>query len=405
MRRLFYLLFAAGCTLMCTSCDDFFNDIGRSSLLGNNELKDIMLGYYTEAPSAGKHSYNKDNAFVSFLDLTQTQGSAEKYEGKYDGEINTDNILEYYDGYEVWAVGKPDNAAISAVRLVSADSSIVNIIPGDFPTKYKLDPKGVGETDLTLTVKGENTLEKTYHMRVNATTSFKVHVPKFWYSNILTTKLRYRVKDMPANVKSMYMDVMDSVTVFGQCEYYDYKKFGDQKQVLRDTITFPLKKHIDRFKKGKRVLLRNVTSAVREFNHTRAHEGTTINRYVVDGVQHVDTVAHKYPWITSQIELSLYIVSDNPYLVFTPIVKVKDSPKDKDDDDTSDGDIDDPDTSDDTNDKEAEPYFKFSLNDGLTPQQRDSIRADLQKFRDDNKMPEKSEAEQDSLLAERNKHM
>ena len=401
MRRFYLSLFAAVCAVACTDpLDNIYDTMGH--ITGHSEIQDVNLGYYTIPPSVGGMSAMRDEYFVPYLDKTAIDKAGDGVEDGYRA-----NVLEYHAPDRVFVNVKPNDAYIRGVKLESDDPSVVTFLPDpEHPLGYYTIPVSVGETEVKLSVKGEKdrVVNRTYPVRVNATTTFKVHVPKFWYSNIFNTRLRYRVKDMPNGIPAMYMDVTDSVTVIGRCEYFNHRLYGSVKQYKLDTMTFPLRRHTERFRKGKRVFLRDVSDAVRKFNSGK-EPGTYVQSYTVGGQMRHDTLDCYYSWSTAQIELSLNIVSDNPYLVFTPIVKCKNSSRDSDDNDRSDGDIDDPVDSDDTNDEEALQYFKFSFNDGLTSHQRDSIMKALQKFRDDNNMPELTPAEQDSLLAIRNRKL
>lgn len=374
-----------------TSClDNVFEpgDVGGTIGTKDTEIRGVILGYNQTMAYSDMGFSLDDNRLVFF----NTKEELDRMLAMYpDKGLDSSNVLSYNTGiYPVRVKVKPEGAMITGWELQSSDQSLVEV------TDYKslgidkilgLDEavlllKGVGECKLRLRVKGRNESEAEFPIKVVSTTTLKFKCTPFWMGSI-NTRVHWRAKDVPRNVKDVVFQVTDSVRVIGEVNYYNHYLYGSKLQTVRDTVTYPNEVFFSRFKKSTYHMLRNVTKAVRQLNGmevqgTRLEWNSTLSRY--------DTLWTKYLGETKQVDCVFGIVSDNPYLIFNYEIRPGRTYDRKDKNgDITDGGYDGEERDDDDEDvlEDIETYFKLTMNDGLTAAQRDSIRNSVNKFKKD----------------------
>jgi hypothetical protein len=262
------------------------------------------------------------------------------------------------------AVYKPYDAFIQTISVTSSDTTVVSVSKGTVPMGFKVKINGVGECDLRMRAIGNRTEDRIYHLKVTDKLTLKVYMDPFWMNN-LTARIKYRCKSLPKGVNQMYLDVRDSVTVIGQARVMDQRKGESEYRTVSDTTTFRLHQHRDKFKKDKRVLLRNVSSAVRKYNRDmKAESFIRVSGYGAagSGVRYVQQDGKWYkveqsPYECKQIRLGLDVLSDSPYILFNVVMKKSQTPS------SSDEDEEDTDDSDAENDEELQDYFVIEFLD------------------------------------------
>ncbi|MBQ2486132.1 MAG: hypothetical protein II518_03620, partial [Candidatus Methanomethylophilus sp.] len=226
-----------------------------------------------------------------------------------------------------------------------------------------------------------STEERSYHLKVTEELTLKVYMDPFWMNN-LTARIKYRCKSLPRGVDRMFLNVRDSVTVIGQALVMDQRKGDTSYRTLSDTTAYPLRQHTDRFRKNRRVLLRNVSDAVRKYNlDKRAESFIRVSGYGAagPGERYVRQDGKWYaveeaPFECRQVRLSMDILSDSPYLLFNVVMKKSQTPSSSDDDEE------DNDDSDSGNDEELKDYFVVQFNENISAAGRDSLSRQLHKL-------------------------
>ena len=388
MKRLF--LFSA--LLFClVGCEDFLDDVfsGSGNLGGgNSDLTGVTLGYEQEMEDFAHKSKKKKVQVVPLTDvetfssmqmdstslalyaaqLGYTSLSPEEMEkfklaigmGERCNPVSYDN-----ESYTFVVSFKPTNARVNSIALSVTDTTLLKIsrIQGE-NLKFKFEPLGVGECDINLVVDGNNRIEKTYHVKITSTLTLKVFADAFWLGGT-KGRLKYRCKSLPRNVRTMYLAMEDSVTVIGKFRKEDVLA-AEPITIVRDTTTFAAKSHTDQFRKNKRRLLRNVSSAVRKYNS----QYTGNCRIWVDE-KHNETRWIQRSYETEQIILSMNVLSNNPYLLFDIVMKKNQSGADTDDDEDDEND------GDNVDDEEVKNYFRVEFNKSMEAGRQQSLRDTL----------------------------
>ena len=368
MRIIQTILTMAVCAVCLFSCDRFLNpfntDYGGEVGIGDKDISYIELGYPRDIGeySNGKHKYDDlvmltDSVRFSQIDYSGSQVDA--------GTLDRSNAIEYGWGeVEMVAVYKPSDAFIQTISVTSSDTTVVSVSKGTVPMGFKVKINGVGECDLRMRAVGNRTEDRIYHLKVTDKLTLKVYMDPFWMNN-LTARIKYRCKSLPKGVNHMYLDIRDSVTVIGQARVMDQRKGESEYRTVSDTATFRLHQHRDKFKKDKRVLLRNVSSAVRKYNRDmKAESFIRVSGYGASGsgVRYVQQDGKWYkveqsPYECKQIRLGLDVLSDSPYILFNVVMKKSQTPS------SSDEDEEDTDDSDAENDEELQDYFVIEFLD------------------------------------------
>ncbi len=369
MRRIILtVLTTALCAACIFSCDQFFNpfntDYNGEVGIGDKDISYIELGYPRDVGdySGGKYKYDDlvmltDSVRFSKIDYSGSQVDA--------GTLDRSNAIDYDWGeVEMVAVYKPADAYIQSISVTSSDTTVVSVSKGTVPMGFRVKINGVGECDLRMRVVGNRTEDRSYHLKVTQKLTLKVYMDPFWMNNV-TARIKYRCQSLPRGVTRMNLAVRDSVTVIGQAKAMDQRKGETQYRTVSDTTTYPLHQHTDRFKKDRRVLLRNVSSAVRKYNlDMKAQSYIMVSGYGAAGagVRYVQQDGKWYkveesPFECKQVRLGLDILSDSPYLLFNVVKKKSQTPSSSDDDEE---DTDDSDTG---NDEELKDYFVIEFLD------------------------------------------
>lgn len=409
----FLLSFAASAAagLLVVSCDldAWLNDEPYSSgmTVGTADLTYVGLGYIGNDVDLGKYKVKqgKDVAIdysrvplVMFNDEETCGGVKGRDDADVGGAMR--NNLDYgkMQSLDVVFKYRPDNARVKSLALVSSDEDIISIGRGDAPMSYKFDLNGVGECDVTLTVEGNRTAVRTYRVIVTETMTLKVYMDAFWLNNV-TARLKYKTKSLPGNVKSMYMNVQDSATVIGMSRAIDQRRGEKTFRSVGDTTAYRLRQHTDRFRKGKRVILRNVSDAVRKYNNDmfcksylkvdesakalysassmeipwsirkvagetydltlfkgqKCEQSIRIDSYQVAYISRTMSLyggwphgrsfekvggewymTFREPYVAKQVQLGMAVISNNPYLFFDVVMKKSQAPSETDDDEDDD---------------------------------------------------------------------
>lgn len=389
--------------LSVCSCDDIIRDVFGDAGSGSSEPKrtlvDFELGYDTKQSLLEKILGIDSHVFRSFTDEEQFQRIQQT------GSLRDDylkNKFEFDSETSLFRVEPlPRKCKVDEIWVESSDTSVIRIdyVSG---SGVALRTVGFGETDLRVIVRsGAKEVAKVYPMAVVGTTNLNFYITPYWLGGV-HTRIRYKVKGLPENISSLVMEVQDSVTVIGECAYYDHYRYGSRPQVVRDTVTFPVEKRMSMFRKGYRVLVRNITSAVRKFDDSSI-EGTYVK--IVDGKR--DTVKTYYGYKTEQVILTMAFVTDNPYLEFMLNSKCGRSTQSlvgggSDADEYDPDDASEPDGS----DVETFNYFTVMVNDFLTQHQKDSIRRSIDDMKEKYGFREyASEEDKQKALDEINKYL
>lgn len=283
---------------------------------------------------------------------------------------------------------------VAKVTKVTLESSVPDIVSfrktGDILNFY-LDVHSVGECDIKVVAEGINRMERTIHLRISAKVGLLVYTDPFWLNNYIA-RLKYKTTELPKGVGSLYLNVKDSATVIGYTRMIDQRDGSRSFKGVSDTTTYPIRQHTDKFRVGKRIILRNVSDAVRKYNldkKTRsyfllpssdvaesfrlnpeqavkftvrrsgnAYEmdifGQTIqmDKYQVYWINRtvslcgrwpglnrkVEKIGDKYylsfdePYHCKRVELGLNVIGNSPYLVFDVMMKESQTPSATDDD-------------------------------------------------------------------------
>lgn len=439
MKRILICTFCA--VLLLTACDTDLNGPTGNSR-GTADMAGFYLGF--DSKTSGKDKDGNDREQDGF-NMLKTVEDFDRADGELiidpDGgnrqtaelpEIEKHNILEYNDKKQRFYVKvMPEDAYISGARLFSSDSLITvvkNAKDGFFA--FDVSFKDVGYSDLTLEVDTKvdgkaATVVKVYPMKTVATMDFKLKVNKFWKKGTRNARIRYVCKKLPPGERKIYMELQDSVMVVGRCEYYDYA--NDHMNTLHtvyDTITYPLHKRYEPIRRGKRALLRNVSTAVAAMNSQKDFKGQYLvtPQYAEAWYSHLaDTtvlpegwrdilrekgsilVNEKYPFYCYNVNLHFNVIFDNEFMQYNVSATVSPECESVIDSLRKDGTFEeihvDLEDDYDYDDDDYEPsqaeldtlkqYFTYQFNDFLTLHERDSV---MNKFRN-----ELTEARKDSL--------
>lgn len=410
MRRLF--LWICPLLLGLASCDPV-------SLLPQHwdgEILVMQFGYESKEGNAAvgrgfeHEELFQDKNFVAYYDK-QSYEEAKKQEASKDLELPY-NRMEYEPSAltELMVKAYPQGVNIKKVEVTSSDESVIKVakVEGDRVYLYTVS---MGDAELTVKVTGaKNTVEAVYPMRVNIIVPVKFYITPYWSSSVFDTRVRYKYDPghWTSQMEEMVMQVTDSVSVVGYCEYYDFNR-SRQPLYKRDTIRFAQQTTIDRFRRNHRICLRNVTSAIKEFR-SRQEEG---NHYVKTDRGDYVLVPMKYNWTPEQVIVDINIVSDLPYIDFDlshscykSFNHIVEDEKGNEictdtDDNVDDGGVDD----DEEVNTEEVAYFSVWFNTFLSEEERssriDELNSTLDEYGYDHTL---TDEEKDKQLEEINKH-
>lgn len=402
-RVLFGLMAAAAVVTACKEYDDWLK-FGDDPSGGTEPLTAISLGRYGESEQSSIVSLLDKGKTVKYDDYTllpyvskEDWENMKHNEGDIimdDAQMTSVNTVEYDRGDHLVRLGfEPFLAKVTKVTVTSSNPDIVSFEDTDHILNKWMHVNGVGECDVTVRAEGVNVMERHIHLKSIARINLLLYTDAFWLNNI-TCRLKYKTKALPRGVKSLYMNVQDSATVIGLARGIDQRR-GDRTFVsFTDTTAYPLRQHTDKFRKGKRVILRNVSDAVRRYNRdlyqkcwirvsestAKALKESTFNpefsvRRVGDGyelkllgqtfsvdkyqlhwinrtislegrwpadcdVEQVDGqwyMTFREPYVAKRVILGMEVIGSNPYVVFEISMKHSQESSEKD------GDEDDPD--------------------------------------------------------------
>lgn len=402
MRKIFSILAAAAAVLPAlVSCGEMGLSLGGSATL-------IQLGYATELDMTGRgfeHEELFDNGtFMPFFDVETMERTVSFGEDLPE----TANLFEYSEGErELQLRVYPKGLEYDDVTLVSSEPGILEVkkIDGE---RITVLTHGVGEVTLTLGLSTSNSTEKlVYNLQVVTNVEMDFYITPYWLSDVFNTRLRYKIRTLPALENDLVTMVTDSVTVIGYCEYYDVEK-SRLPRVKRDTVTLRSKTEVDRFRKNKRKLIRNITEAKAQIDSAcvmgTAYEWDPLKQdYVVK--------PRAYYYIVEQVLLDYCVVTENPYVRFVFNSRC-DKTTDTYDEETGeryDSGTDAPEDDGGTDGAELssseKAYFTVLLNDFLSEDERRSRADELNRWMKEVGYDESlSEEEKDRCLDEINKH-
>lgn len=384
MKRILQIMTAAAACAACIlSCDRFLNpfDTGYGGELGigDKDISYIELGYprdiedYTGGRKGGKTDYSDLVMLVDSVRFASIDYSGA--EGVDPSSLDPSNPIDYdWGDVEMVVVYRPSDAYVKTVSVTSSDTSVVSVSKGTLPMGFRVRINGVGECDLRMHAVGNQEVDRTYHLKVTEELTLKIYMDPFWMNN-LTARIKYRCKSLPRGVDRMFLNVRDSVTVIGQARMMDQRRGETSYRTVSDTTVYPLHQHTDRFRKDRRVILRNVSDAVRKYNHDKKGKSyIRVSGYGAagSGVGYVQQDGQWYaveeaPYECRQVRLSMDVLSDSPYLLFNIVMKRSQTPS------SSDEDEEDTDNSDTGDDKELKDYFVIQFNENMSVSARDSL--------------------------------
>lgn len=402
MRKIFSILAAVAAVIPAlVSCGEMGLSLGGSASL-------IQLGYTTELDMTGRGFEHEElfgnGTFMPFFDVETMERTV-----KFGEDLpESANLFEYSEEErELELRVYPKGLFYDDVTLVSSEPGILEVkkIDGD---RITVLTHGVGEVTLTLglrTSNKENTL--LYNIQVVTNVEMDFYITPYWLSDIFNTRLRYKIRSLPALEDDLVTMVTDSVTVIGYCEYYEVEK-SRLPRVKRDTVTLRSKTEVDRFRKNRRKLIRNITKAKAQID-SACVMGTA---YVWDPLKLEYVVQPRaYYYMVEQVLLDYSVVTENPYVRFLFNSRC-DKTFDTYDEKTGeryDGGTDSPEDDGGADGAELtsseKAYFTVMLNDFLSEDERKSKSDELHRWMKKVGYDESlSEDEKDRCLEEINKH-
>lgn len=410
---------------------------------GTEEMSSIDFGRFSVTDAADiegkiergrKVDYGK-YSLTAFMSREKVQQMAE-----FSGATITSDQLAMMNAFDVddarmlcRLTYQPFVARIDKVTVTSSDESVVSIDPTDDMLNFYMNLNGLGECDVKVVAEGINMKELNIHVRVTGRIDLLLYTDPFWLNN-LTARLKYKTKALPKGIKSLYMNVRDTATVIGMARTIDQRN-GDRTFVsIADTTRYPVNQHTDKFRKRKRVILRNVSDAVRLYNgdmyaygyvkvskemaeelgaagpnlrpefsvkkvgesyditmlgqtfRTDAYQLYWINRTIhlmgrwpadatlveEDGQYYVRFTE---PFITKQIRLGMEIIGNCPYLAFNIMMKASQSSSDsdEDEDDNADDFVNDAEEVVDSIGTKLKDYFVVEFIENMPQHRKDSL--------------------------------
>lgn len=385
MKRIIpFIVSSVVCATAVYSCDRILNpfdtEYGGELGIGDKDISYIELGYPRDMEdyTGGKKKKGKTDYDDLVMLIDSVRFASIGYsgsEGVDPSSLDRSNAIDYDWGeMEMVAVYRPSDAYVKSVSVTSSDTSVVSVSRGTVPMGFRVRINGVGECDLRMRAVGNETVDRSYHLKVTEKLTLKIYMDPFWMNNV-TARIKYRCKSLPRGVDRMYLNVRDSVTVIGKATAMDQRAGDTGYRTVYDTTAYRLRQHTDKFRKNRRVILRNVSDAVRKYNlDKRAVSYVRVAGYGSEGagrtyVKHEGNwyVVEERPFECAQVRLSMDVVSDNPYLLFDIVMKKSQTPSSSDDDeeDTDDGGN--------TDDGELKGRFAVEFNENMSAASRDSL--------------------------------
>ena len=396
MKRRFPFLFLGLLACLLPGCTDpmqeFLKGWINDKYEGAANLTDFRFGYWHKTKNGGLMSKPQDE-YVTFMDEKQLQD--ERLSG-FGADMGVDmsslgseqyNLLEYtpagaeisedegkkydlepgsYAYYKFLPEFVPENANVLNYTVEEyGDKPILNFLEiGKRRSNVLIVPKELGYTGLEVSVNGNKTVTHRYPVKVQATVDLPVIVTRFWRKDLnlgplsasippsKNTKIRFRVDAVPDCVKDMVFLVTDSVKIYARCIYETREldgvalKKGEYPYIIekRDTISLPTHTRYHRFKKGQKVVMRDLSKEIHKIT-ARYETGYTDWRWIVvpgllihpfylfthlppphhimkdeDGGLH-DFMAIKHHWYIENIVFYFNIFTDNEFIKFKVYAK------------------------------------------------------------------------------------
>lgn len=284
MRRCIVLFLAAVAALSSCDTEELWKQlIDNDPSKGTEPIESFSFGYMSEKDqkaaedALAEWSKNKGKGMIDM-----GQFPAVSFMSKEEIASVPDEQKQYFSGSNAAMVNtmeipgskvlckvtcNPFAAKMTELTVSSSDESVVSFEKTDDIRAIYMLVHSVGECDVKVVAEGVNRMERNYHIRLVDKVSLMVYTDAFWLNN-LTARLKYKTKALPVGVKSLYMNVRDSATVIGYSRIVDQRNGDTAFRGVTDTIAYPVNQHTDKFRVGRRIILRNVSDAVSTFNNT-----------------------------------------------------------------------------------------------------------------------------------------
>lgn len=319
MKRLFVLLLAAGALLSCNMKELWGEGIpvdGEGKEDVGTVLRDFSFSLASRDPEGNESvSEWRDSVVFSSLD-----GSVEIAPGGtgVDWEGMTTRLYEIIDCSNQSNVGQlriyPQNVTLRGLSIVSADTTLVKIHPSDNRFEFLIEPLGVGDTKIIVSVNdGKRMIKKTYPVRVMATVIMKLYIDSFW-KNPELDRIRYKMSGVPSNVGPLVFSIRDSLAIDSECTWKDVKNAIYEDKITIQSYSFNSRTQNKAYRADRRSLLSDIGDALGYF--------MTLHKYGTEYIGNTDEIVEVcYDFFPTNARLFIDVFSNNPYLLFRTVVK------------------------------------------------------------------------------------
>ena len=283
--RLISLVVLSSFLVGCSDLEDEWNRLtGKDPAKGTKPLSEIRIEHYDEQDTKDitylldKGKKVKFDAFTTYTATSYEEYCSllERNGGEFDEEkyslLNIKQVED--DRFFVRMSYEPLDAKVTKISIESLDEDILTFEETDDVLNFWMIVHNVGECDVKVVAEGVNKIERTFHFRICGKIVMKIYTTDFdvaWFHRFKEDfNLKYKIKKMPPGIKYLYFNIKDSVKVVGMTRVLDMRDGNIRFKTVTDTIPFKLARRTDLFMKGKKVYLRNVSSAVRHYyNHAK----------------------------------------------------------------------------------------------------------------------------------------
>lgn len=148
----------------------------------------------------------------------------------------------------------PDDARVTRVTVESSDTSVMVIRPTDRPLKFIFVPKNLGDCNITVTLEGNNSITKTFPLRVTHTAYVVFYVSRL--ADLLDSQwqdIDFKITTLPDSWYPLVLYFQDSLTVYSSLhaqrwdedEYHRTGNLVNEPFELFDTISSPRRRHVE----------------------------------------------------------------------------------------------------------------------------------------------------------------
>lgn len=371
MKRLFVLVVAAGSVLSCNMKELW----GGGVSVGDDQQEETGGGLRDFSFSVSSYDWEGNETIKEWRDsvvLSSIDGSVEIAPGGtgIDWEGMTAQAYEVIDcsDYLIQAKLKvyPENTTLRGLSITSADTNLVKILSTDSHSEFILNPLGVGDTKIIVSVNdGQHTVKKIFPVKVMATVTMKLYIDSFW-KNPELDRIRYKMSGVPYNVGPLVFAIRDSLAIDAECKWRDVKNAIYDEEVVTKSYCFESKVLDRAYRADRRSLLRDFGESM-DYFLTLHKYGT---EYMGDSDEIIDVC---YDYFATHARLFIDVFSNNPYLMFNTVVKCNEDVYAVDN-------YFDPDYDDNDNEEVALKYFDVFLNERATSVEMDQMQGHLQQL-------------------------